>query len=231
MRTVGIIGGLGPETTAEFYLRLVFSSQKMAAETRPPVLIYSVPLPYEVEQNAIKDGIGEERCLPLLIDAAQRLQGGGADFIVMPCNSLHSFIDQIRAAVHIPVLSIVETTTLFLRDRNITQVGIISTAITLRKGLYEDALAQYGIHQVIPAKSEQREIGEIIHNLVCNKKDDSDKKKLLAVIDGFRSRGVRHVILACTDLQLITPKRSALDIYDTMRILADATVKEMLKPF
>lgn len=229
MKTVGIIGGLGPQTTASFYLRLIFSCQKMPVTNRPPILMYSVPLPYDVEQEAIRDGKGEERCLPLLIEAARRLEGGGADFIVMPCNSLHSFIEDIRAAVSIPVLSIVETATKFLHARGVREVGIISTSITLQKGLYEKNLASYGIHQVKPTAVQQRAIGTVIHNLVCNKKSDADKKMLLSVVDSFRSRGVGHVILACTDLQLIAPKRSALEIYDTMRIFADETVLEMFR--
>lgn len=94
MKTVGIIGGLGPQTTAEFYLELVFSSYKIHKTSRPPMLIWNVPLRYRIEQDLITRAKGEERYLPYLTDAAKRLEAAGADFLVMPCNSLH--IDSVH---------------------------------------------------------------------------------------------------------------------------------------
>lgn len=95
MKTVGIIGGLGPETTSEFYLEIIFSSYKKNKLTRPPVLVWNVPLPYKIEEDLITKAEGEERYIPFLIDAAHRLEKGGVDFLVMPCNSLHTFIEDI----------------------------------------------------------------------------------------------------------------------------------------
>ncbi|MBI3305865.1 hypothetical protein HYZ82_01875 [Candidatus Nomurabacteria bacterium] len=74
MKTIGIIGGLGPETTSEFYLELIFSCKKFNRVSYPPILINSIPLPFEVEKNAIAEGLGEEKCLPYLIDAAKSLE-------------------------------------------------------------------------------------------------------------------------------------------------------------
>ena len=96
MKTVGIIGGLGPDTTAEFYLDLIFSCQKKDKNHRPSIIIASVPLPYAIEEDAISRNIGIDRCLPFLIAEARRLEQSGVHFIVMPCNSLHLFIEEIR---------------------------------------------------------------------------------------------------------------------------------------
>src|SRR3989344_8648398 len=139
MKTIGIIGGLGPETTSEFYLDIVFSCQKKDRIARPSVLIASVPLPYQIEEDAISKNIGIERCLPFLTSEAKRLEKAGADFIVMPCNSLHVFIGEIRDAVKIPALSIVEETVKFLKQENMDKVGIVSTSATIKNKLYENA--------------------------------------------------------------------------------------------
>lgn len=227
MKTVGVIGGLGPETTSEFYLELIFESQKLNKVNRPPILIYSVPIPYDIEEEAIVKG-QEEKCLPLLIDAAQKLEKGGADFLVMPCNSLHTFIEDIQNSVHIPVLSIVEETTKFLKDKNIEEVGIISTSITMDKKLYETSFTANGIKQVTPDDFQQAKIGQMIHNLVSNRHDNKDREELIKLVNDFENKGVEHVILACTDLQLLIPHHPRLKIYDTMRIFADATVQEIL---
>ncbi len=228
MKTVGVIGGLGPETTAEFYLELVFSTQKLNNEKRPPVIISSVPIPYEIEEDAISRGHGEERCVPLLLDSASRLEKAGADFIVMPCNSLHTFIQEIRNSVKIPVLSIVEETTKFLNKENISKVGIIATSITINKKLYESEFSKNGIEQVIPDGFQQAKIGKMIHNLVSNRHNNDDREELLSIIDGFESKGIEFVILACTDLQLLIPQHPKLRIHDTMKIFADATVQKLI---
>jgi aspartate racemase len=229
MRTAGIIGGLGPETTSEFYLELVLSCQKMNRVNRPPILICSIPLPYDIEEDAIARGRGEERCIPFILDAAKRLEKAGADFLAMPCNSLHVFLEDIRSSVEIPVLSIVEETAKFLKNERISKVGIVSTSITLNKKLYENSLRANGIRQVAPDGFQQAKIGKMIHNLVMSRHNNKDREELMKIINDFEKKGVRHVILACTDLQLLIPQHPRLKIYDTMKIFADATVNEILK--
>lgn len=228
MKTVGIIGGLGPETTSEFYSEISFACQEKERIKRPPILIYSVPISYAVEEDAIASGKGEERLIPLLTDAAKKLEKAGADFLVMPCNSLHEFIKQIRESVKIPVLSIVEETTKFLNEKGISKIGIISTSITLDKKLYESSFMKNDIEQIKPNAFQQAKIGKIIHNLVSNRQSNKDREELISIIDDFETKGTSNVILACTDLQLLIPNHARMRIFDTMKIFADATVKEIL---
>ncbi|MFA6135875.1 MAG: amino acid racemase [Candidatus Paceibacterota bacterium] len=229
MKTIGIIGGLGPETTSEFYSEISFACQENNKTSRPPILIYSVPISYAIEEDAIARGKGEERLIPLLTDAAKRLEKSGADFLVMPCNSLHEFINQIRESVKIPVLSIVEETTKFLKEKGITKVGIISTSITLDKKLYESSFVANNIEQDKPDDFQQAKIGKIIHNLVSKRHSNKDREELISIINDLEVRGIDHVILACTDLQLLIPSHAKMKIFDTMRIFADASVREILK--
>ena len=229
MKTIGIIGGLGPETTSEFYLELVFSCKKLNKVSYPPILINSIPLPFIVEKQAIAEGIGEEKCLPYLIHAAKSLEKAGADFLVLPCNSLHVFIKDIRNSVKIPVLSILEETSNFLRKQKIKKVGVIATPITVKNKLYEKSLKQNKITQILPDNLQQVKIGKIIHNIVSNRYDNKDREILINIIKNFTKGEVQHIILACTDLQLLMPQHSDLKIYDTMKILADVAVKSILE--
>ncbi len=228
MKTVGIIGGLGPETTAEFYLDVVFSCSKIEKTARPPVIISSVPLPYHMEQDGITTGEGLERIIPFLITEAQRLEKAGADFIVMPCNSLHVFIEQIRASVKIPILSIVEETVKFLNEKGFKKVGIVSTSATIKNKLYENAFEKEGIAYEAPNDFQQEKMGKIIHNLVTGQKNNRDRDELVKIIDEFNGKGVDCVALACTDLQILIPTHPTLKIFDTMKILADSTVNNIL---
>lgn len=229
MKTVGIIGGLGPETTSEFYLELIFNSFDKNRVNRPPILLWNVPLPYQIEEDLITKSTGEERYIPFLVNAAKRLETGGADFIVMPCNSLHLFINDIRKAVKIPVLSILEETSKFLKDKNISEVGILATTTTIKNKLYEKHLNDSGITQVVPDDFQQAKIGKVINNLVLSRHNNNDRKELLDIIDGFSTKNISNVILACTDLQLLIPHHDSIQIYDTMKIFANATVDYLLK--
>jgi aspartate racemase len=228
MRAVGIIGGLGPETTAEFYLDVVFSCQTRSKIARPGVIISSVPLPYQIEEDLILRNIGTERYIPFLVAEAQRLEKAGADFLVMPCNSLHVFIQDIREAVSIPVLSIIEETVKFLKENGFKRVGIVSTSATIQNKLYETAFAENDIDYVTPNDFQQAKMGKFIHNLVMGQQRNDDREELIGIIDELASKGVDCVALACTDLQLLIPKHPTLKIFDTMKVLVDATVEEIM---
>jgi len=228
MKTVGVIGGLGPETTAEFYLDVVFSCHKKDASVRPGIIVASVPLPYKIEEDLITANKGAERYIPFLKTEAKRLEQAGADFIVMPCNSLHVFIEEIRSSVTIPVLSIVEETVDFMKQNGFAKVGIVSTSATIQNKLYEIAFAQSDIAFESPDAFEQAKMGKFIHNLVMGQQNNKDREALIEIINGFAQKGVDCVALACTDLQLLIPKHPTLKVVDTMKILADATVREIL---
>lgn len=229
MKTAGVIGGLVPKTTAEFYLELIFSCQKLNKVNRPPILMYSVPLPYDIEEEAIVRGKGLERYISFLLEAAKKLEKAGADFLVMPCNSLHVFIEQIRKSVFVPVLSIVEETVKFLKKEKMNKVGIVSTSATIKNKLYENAFAENGIEYVVPNELQQARMGKFILNLVVGQQKNRDREELISIINDFENKGLDCVILACTDLQLLIPSHQNLKIFDTMKIFTDATVQEIIK--
>jgi aspartate racemase len=228
MKTVGIIGGLGPETTAEFYLDIIFSTYKKSKEQRPSILISSVPLPYQIEADLIERNEGGERYIPYLTKEAKRLEKAGADFLVMPCNSLHVFIEEIRKSVSIPVLSIIEETVKYVKDKDYKKVGIISTSATIENKLYENAFKDATIDYVTPDDFQQAKMGKIILNLVTGQQRNEDRKEIIKIIDTFDTKEVDCVALACTDLQLLIPKHESLKVFDTMKVLADATVRELI---
>ena len=228
MKTLGIIGGLGPETTAEFYLKIIFGCYEKNQIQRPPILIWNVPLKYEIENDLLTKSQGEERYLPYLIEAVERLEKSGVDFLVMPCNSLHMFIEDIRKAVKIPVLSILEETAGFLKNNNISEVGVLATTTSMKQGLYEKELSKSNIKQVLVDDFNQAKIGKIISNIVLNRHANRDREELLKIIDHLAERNVQNIILACTDLQLLIPQRQDVKIYDTMEIFAQATINKIL---
>ena len=228
MKSVGIIGGLGPETTSEFYLKVIFQCQKQNTTQRPSVVIASVPLLFEIERDFIAFNRGKERYIPFLVNEAKRLEKSDVDFIVMPCNSLHVFIDEIRNAVNIPVLSIVEETIDYLNENKMKKVGLISTSATIANNVYENELKESNIGFVTPDDLQKAKMDKIIQRLVEGQHLNSDRELVLEVVEDLVKKDVDGVALACTDLQLLLPSSDKVHIFDTMDVLAQATVKTIL---
>lgn len=155
IQTIGIIGGLGPNTTALFYLNIVKGYKQKMIGQMPKIIISNVPLPAKVEMRAITRNRYLKRCLTYLINEAKRLEKASADFIVMPCNSLHMFEQQIKKSVSIPFVSIINETTKYLKNSQSKIVGLLSTLSTAENKLYEDCFIKNGIKYISTTKQEQ----------------------------------------------------------------------------
>lgn len=228
MKTIGILGGLGPKTTAEFYLDIIDTAQLKNLKQRPYILISNVPVTIEIERNSILYNKDVEKNLPYLIDEARRLENAGADFLVMPCNSLHIYIEDLRSSVNIPFLSIIDESVKYIQQQGILSIGIISTAITVKNKLYENAFQANNIKSFTPTPQEQKLLDNIILNLVSDTDNPLDYDNLINVIKNFQSQSIDNIILGCTDLQLLNPKYPSVKIYDSMRLLAEASVDYMI---
>lgn len=226
MKTVGIIGGLGPETTAKFYLELINRCGKIDQSRRPRILLWNVPVEKDVEKNFLLAGKNSQAFLPLLIDGARRLEKGGADFLVLPCNSLHVFLSEIRRSVAIPVLDIIELS--LKRIENLPEVGILSTEFTKKTKLFKK---KGSVKLVFPNDEDQKELNKIIRQLVIGKNGDESKKNISEILSNLQKRGVTNIILACTDLQLINTNNLNIRFFDTFKILIEETVKEIFSNY
>jgi aspartate racemase len=223
MKTVGIIGGLGPETTAKFYMQIVSLCAKKNCEKRPNILIVNVPISHKLEEKFISRSIGKKKFRVLLTNAAKTLEKGGADFIVLPCNTAHAFIDDIKNSVNIPVLSIIDESINVLKSNGVKKAGLLSTPATIKNKLFDGK-----IDLCLPNKNNQQKMGTIINSILNNQRLDENRIKLLKIIDGI-SKKSDALLLACTDLQLLIPEKeiNGIEVFDTMQILADATVREI----
>lgn len=228
-KTVGIIGGLGPETTAKFYLEVIAKAKLVDPTHRPSMMVWSVPMNLTTEESFIEGNDESETYVTLLVDSAKKLESVGVDFLVIPCNSVHIFINQVRQAVRIPVLSIIDETHQFLEDHHISNVGVLATSATIKNQLYSELLEHSGINVVVPSADEQIELDKSITRLVNNESSEQDRQKLETIITALADKGVQTTLLACTDLQLIAPSHPTVAIYDTMHILADSTVKKIFE--
>jgi aspartate racemase len=223
IKTVGIIGGLGPETTSEFYLNLI-KDCRIYCNRYPSVVIDSLSLSFSLEKDIVRYSKNEEKLLPLLKESVKRLNRAKVDFIVIPCNTVHVFIEELRRCSSVPIISIVDETSNLVKKRGYKKVGLLATTKTVDTKLYENSSKTYGINILLPTKREQDKISSIIIKILKCNISDKDKKILESIINSLVQRGAEAIILGCTDLQLIlTQNQFKIELLDSMKILVQST--------
>lgn len=222
-KIIGILGGMGPESTAMFYQSVIQQCQKQYGaqydEDYPEIFIYNLPIPDVVE--GIKN---PSKILPPLIKGVKKLELIGVDLIVIPCNTVQYFYDNIKNSISVPLLNIVEETAKKIRSKNYKKVGLLATITTIENKIYERILNKFGIETIVP--EEQNRVTKIILNILAGKKLESDKLELKKIIKKMEQNGAEAIILGCTDIPaLLTQKDVNIDLFDSTEILAEATIR------
>jgi len=228
MKVIGVIGGLGPETTAKYYNSLMRECRNIDNERYPSVIIHNIPLPFTVENDFAVLGKNESAMLPYLINSAKLLERAGAEFGVIPCNTAHIFIDQVRCSVNIPFLNLIEETIHFVKNESITNVALLATSKTISSGLYSRYCEATGINVLVPHPEEQILLSGIIARILQGQKNQHDKEVALNILNTMHGDGAEAVILGCTDLQLLlNPRDTHLKVIDTLEVLVKASAREI----
>lgn len=223
MKTIGIIGGFGPEATAQFYLKLVKECRTVNNGQQPHVIVWNVSVPRTLEHDALVSGKNLDRFIPLLTTAAQSLEHVGADVVVLPCNTLHVFEPHIRATIHVPFISIVESSINVLQKQKVTRVGLLGSRITVKENLF----ARSSPETIFSAVEEriQRAIDQALFHFL----ETQDSQMLRIVLSNacrkFQPQHISDVLIACTDFHCLCPHIPGMTFHDTVDILVKATIQ------
>jgi aspartate racemase len=220
MKTIGIIGGLGPESTVSYYSYITRKYYETYGDyAYPEIIIYSVSFSEFID-------VGYEAA-PKVTAVIERLARAGADFVVAACNSIHIVYDEVAKNIPIPWISIMDVTGEKVKEAGISKVGLLGTVFTMTKGFYQKALAGFGIECITPPADAQDEINRIIFDelVIASVRDDS-KQFVLGCIEALGQRGAQGVVLACTELPfLIQQDDTALPVFDTTAIHAQKALE------
>ena len=224
MKKLGIIGGMGPLATAEFYRRIVENTKAESDQDHIETIIISAPgIPGRVSYIL---GESREDPLPALQDVALRLKNAGAEVVVMPCVTAHYFyegISEVLPQVSFPNL-LTELAAELKKDQ-IRTAGILATDATLHCGLLKQHLKEVGIGIIEPDERERKIIGEIIFNQIKAGKEP-DLQSLNDVCDDMYGRGAQTVIIGCTDLSVIIRQAAPEKYIDVLDVLTRTAVRE-----
>lgn len=229
MKTIGLIGGMSWESSLLYY-RLINEAVKarLGGLHSAQMLLHSVDFaPIEAMQHS-----GDwDGAAAILIDAARRLEAGGADFFLIGTNTMHHVADQVSTGVNIPLLHIADATAQVLRSDEVRRIGLLGTAFTMELDFYRDRIsATTGIEVIIPEFHDRQSVHDIIYQELCQGKVDADSREVyLAIIDRMREQDIDGVILGCTEIgMLIEPGHTDIKLYDTTAIHALQAVEMAL---
>ena len=229
MKTIGLIGGMSWESSLHYY-RLINQSvrQRLGGKHSARLLMHSVDFApiEEMQHRGDWDGTAD-----ILIDAAKRLQAGGADFFLIATNTMHQVADQVESAVNIPLLHIAEATASTLCHQSVTRVGLLGTAFTMEMPFYRAHLEQNGIEVVVPELHDRQMVHDIIYQELCQGVIDDDSREVyLSVIARLQDQGINNIILGCTEIgMLVSAPDTSATLFDTTAIHAEAAVEYALK--
>ena len=230
MRRLGVIGGLGPESTIDYYKTIVEVWRRERPDgSYPPLIIDSL----DVQKGIALVTAGDMHGLTeYLVESVQRLSRAGAELALISANTPHLVFDAVRAASPIPMLSIIETASRAAAARGAKRVALFGTRFTMQSSMYPDGLRRAGIELVLPTDDEQtfiheKYLGELIPGIFR----DETREKLVAIIHALHARSpIDADILGGTELPLILrdPSYDGIAMLDTTRIHVEAAVREMV---
>ncbi len=224
-KTIGVLGGMGPWATLDFFEKILRLTPAKTDQEHLRVIIDNNPkIP---DRSPAIVGTGEDPT-PALVAGARTLQQAGADVIVIPCNTAHYFYERVQNAVSIPVLHIMEEVAATAREEVPTArvLGILATAAAVSSGLYARACARRGIEVVNPDPSGQQVVNRAIYGVKGGQMGPEITAGLKKIADGLVGRGAQALVLGCTELPFVLkPQDVRVPLLDSNQILARAAVR------
>jgi aspartate racemase len=225
MKTIGMIGGMSWESSIEYY-RIVNETvkERLGGLHSARCVMYSVDFA-EIETLQHQDRWQEAS--DILVEAAQKVERAGADFVVLCTNTMHKLADDIQANLDIPFLHIADATAYAIQAAGIQKVGLLGTRFTMEEDFYKGRLQdKHGLTVIVPGEQDRAVIDRVIYNeLVLGDIRQESKKQYMQVMDGLVQSGTQGIILGCTEIGLLVQQEdSRVPLFDTARIHAEAAV-------
>lgn len=229
MKTIGMLGGMSCESTVPYY-RILNAEVKKALGGLHSAKIVMYSVDFDELESRMRAGKWEE-ITEILTDAAKRVQGAGADFVMICTNTMHKVAPQIEAQLNVPLLHIADATADTLLADGITTVGLLGTRFTMEEGFVKDRLAARGLQVLVPEQEQRIELSRIAFEELCDGKlIPASKQYFLDEIDKLAAQGAQAIILGCTEIGLAVKQEDTdVPLYDTTVMHAKRAAKMALE--
>ncbi|WP_033823818.1 aspartate/glutamate racemase family protein [Kitasatospora sp. MBT63] len=229
MRTIGLLGGMSWESTAEYYRLLnVLTRERLGGLHSAKCVLYSVDFA-EIERLQVAGRWAEAG--EVLAAAARSLEAAGADLLLICTNTMHKVADQVAAAVDVPLLHLADTTAEAVLAAGLRKVGLLGTAFTMEQDFYRDRLAGLGLEVLVPDAAGRAEVHRVIYEELCRGVvREESRAAYQRVIADLVAAGAEGIVLGCTEIELlIGPEHSPVPVFATTSLHARAAVERALK--
>jgi len=225
MKTIGLLGGMSWESTVPYY-RLINEGvkQRLGGLHSARLILYSVDFAEVEHLQRTGDWVAAGA---LLAQAAQKLQGAGAEGLVLCTNTMHKVADAIESAVQIPLLHIADPTAAQVRQAGLGTVGLLGTRFTMEQPFYKDRLVQqHGLQVLVPSASDRDTVHRIIYEELClGLVREVSRQAYQRVMADLVAQGAQAIILGCTEISLLVgPDDVPVPLFDTTAIHAGHSV-------
>jgi aspartate racemase len=231
MKTMGLIGGLSWESSIEYY-RLVNEGVRARLGGLHSARLLLFSFDFDAIERLQREGRWDD-ATDRMIDAAQSLERGGADFLVICSNTMHRMADAVQAAVPLPLVHIADATGEAIRRAGLGTVGLLGTRFTMEQDFYRGRLAdRHGLAVLTPDDAGRTVVHDVIYDELCQGVvRDASREAYREVVDDLRRRGAEAIVLGCTEIGLLLkPEDTDAPLFDTTRLHAEAAVAFALEP-
>jgi aspartate racemase len=205
-KAVGVLGGMGPAATLDFFARVLGESK--AGRDQEHIRLIIDCNPAVPDRNAAVAGTGPSPA-PVLQDMARGLARAGAEILVMPCNAAHAFVADVKGATDLPVISIIDVTVEGLRRAlpQLRSAGVLASTGCLDAGLYQTALAEIGVAAVVPTGETRDRFMSVLYRIKSGDTGAAVKSEMIAIADALIAQGAQAIIAGCTEVPLVLAAR------------------------
>ena len=230
MKTIGLIGGMSWESSAEYYRIMNQTVQeRLGGLHSAQCMLYSFDF-QEIEQ--LQHRGAWEKLTELMIRAAQSLEGAGAELLIICANTMHKMAEEVQSSVRIPLVHIADTTAKAIIERGLDKVALLGTRFTMEEDFYKERLQEkHKLEIIIPSERDREVIDKVIYTELCRGiMQQSSKEQFKAIIEKLASNRAQGVILGCTEIPLLISQQDAeIPLFDTTKIHARAAVEIALQ--
>ncbi len=229
-KVIGLIGGLSWESSAEYY-RIINERMRdrLGGLHSARCLMWS----FDFAQIEELQHAGRwDEATALMVEAARRLERGGADFVLICTNTMHRMAEEVQAAINLPLLHIADPTAESLKAAGLRRVGLLGTAFTMEQEFYKGRLAnRHGLEVLVPDDEGRAVVHRVIYDeLVQGRTEPASRQAYREVMARLAERGAQAIILGCTEIMLLVrPEDSPVPLFDTTTIHAEAAVEMAIK--
>lgn len=230
MKTIGLIGGMSWESSIEYYRIINEATQRRLGGLHSArSVMYSVDF---AEIETLQHQGRWSEAAALMIDAAQRLEKAGADFVVLCTNTMHKLADDMQAQMQIPLLHIADAIAQSIQTHGIQTVGLLGTQFTMEQDFYRGRLThQHGLDVLIPEEGDRQDIHRIIYDELCQGQiNPASRQRYRDIISHLVDQGAAGIILGCTEIELLVkPEDTPAQLFPSTQIHAEAAVDYALR--